>query len=446
MGAQEKRVVVQPVVFRGLVWGSPGKPGGQRRRLESASEVTEFYRSALPEAEVREALIVNGPEEAERLPERLSGAEVLIVHRPELLSVTWAVKALESLDLPVALFGHRNFPGAVLCDIYGYLKAAGRGSVLLALDTSEIERLVRAARARKMLSSSTVLVIGEGFPSWSQVANPTSPETVRERFGAKVETASVEELFERIGEVDRSEAESLAKRWLEEASEVKPEARNAIVEAAMTHLAIERLVEERGADGVAVDCRLMDELSMERYGTFYSPCMSLTVLRARGIHAACEADVCALLSMMALGYLADRPTFMGNIGPVSVEEGWLEIAHCAATTNMDGYDSPPGPLVLLDYHNRGTGVATFSRMREGQTVTFARFDKDLKAVGAGAGRILDSSPGRGCVNRIKVGPLDVRRFLDQCMAGDHHAVVYGDLTEELRLLCGLLGIEPLIAA
>lgn len=209
----------------------------------------------------------------------------------------------------------------------------------------------------------------------------------------------------------------------------------------MTHIALEELVWEHSADGVTVDCRSMDEMSMERHGTFYAPCLSLTLLRAKGIHAACEADVCALLSMMILGYLANKPTFMGNIGAVNPEEGWIDIAHCAATVNMDGYDSPPAPLTLPDYHNRGTGISTFSRMREGQTVTFARLGKDLTALEAGCGKIWDSSPSKGCVNRIRVKVGDVHDFLHHCMLGDHHAVVYGDIIEDLKLLCKLLDLE-----
>lgn len=87
----------------------------------SPGEVTEFYRKALPRAEVKEALLLDSPEEAAKLEARASEVDILLVHRPELLSVTWAVKALEAVEIPIALYGFENHPGAVICDIYGYL-------------------------------------------------------------------------------------------------------------------------------------------------------------------------------------------------------------------------------------------------------------------------------------------------------------------------------------
>lgn len=435
-------VAVLPVIFRGLVWGHPGRPGGGRQRPLDPDSVTQQYRRHLPRAEVRDALVVDSEEEARRLPERLEGVDLLLVVRPELLSVRWAVKALEAAGLPIVLHGAKNRPGAVIADLYGYLRADGHDATL-ALDFPDIARRVRVVEAVKRLRGARVLVVGEGFPSWSQVANPTSPEAVEEVFGVEVVQVDVEFLFEAIHRTDRGAAEALAQRWMREAAEVTPEARNAVVEAAQTHLALAGLVRRHGAAAVTVDCRLMDELSVERHGIFYSPCMSLTVLRGEGVPAACEADVNALLSMMVLGYLADRPTFMGNLSLVDPEEGCIEIAHCAATNRMDGYEAEPTPYTLMDYHHRGTGLASYSRLREGQVVTVARLDKNLRHLSVAVGPIVDSAQGTGCVNRIRVRIGDARGFAERCLAGDHHAVVYGDVTDEVRSLCRTLGLGVL---
>jgi L-fucose isomerase-like protein len=290
-----------------------------------------------------------------------------------------------------------------------------------------------------------MLVIGDGFPSWSQVANPTSPEMVRERLGVETVELGIERLFEEYEKADRAAAERIAREWLEGAREVTEGARQDIVEIGRVHLALEKLLSETDAQAITVDCRLWDEENIERFGRFYSPCMPFTIFRWKGIPAACEADVNALLSMLILGYLADRPTFMGNVGRVGPQEGWVDVAHCAATLNMDGIGATPEPYIMVDYHTRGTGIASHSDMTVGQVVTVARLDKDLQNISAIAGPILECEAGPGCLNRIRVQTSGVLDYMHNCLTGDHQAVVYGDVRPELRLLGRQLGfgvLEP----
>jgi L-fucose isomerase-like protein len=143
---------------------------------------------------------------------------------------------------------------------------------------------------------------------------------------------------------------------------------------------------------------------------------------------------------MMLEYLARRPTFMGNLGYFNRDEGWVAIAHCAATTRMDGYDAEPAPLHLEDYHGRGTGVATYSPMREGQVVTLARLDRDQRHLSLAAGPVVDATRGKGCINQLRVAIGDVQDFAERCVAGDHYAVVYGDVAPQARQLCRELDI------
>ncbi len=431
--------VIQPVVFRGRTWGSPGKPGGAKRPAFEPDSVLSPLRNAIPDVEIRDAMVFDSAEEAARLRERAGDASVLLVLRPELLSVTWAAPALRSAHMPTVLFGWRNSPGAVLCDLYGYLRADGV-DVTLALDFGDIARCVRVVEAQQQLAEATMLVVGEGFPSWSQVANPTTPEQVTDRLGTRIVTRTVEELLTAARAVDQGRAQALVAEWTLAADDVTQAARAGLVEAAQAHIALEAMVREANASAVTVDCRMMDEVSMEEDGSFLSPCMSLTVLRDTGIPAACEADVNVLLSMVILEYLAKRPTFMGNLNQFNRDEGWIAIAHCAATTRMDGYDADPAPLHLEDYHGRGTGVATYSPMREGEIVTIARLDRDQRHLSLASGPIVDASHGKGCINQIRVEIGDVQDFVDRCMAGDHYAVVYGNLVPEARKLCRNLNV------
>ena len=436
-------VTVQPVVFRGLVWGSPGRPGGGRQRpVVSPNELLAPCREALSGADVRDVLVLDGEQELGKLRKAAQQADMVLVLRPELLSVTWAVKGLDAIDVPIVLYGRENSPGAVIADLYGYLRPDG-GDVTLALTAADIASKVNVLAAKKRLAAARALVIGDGFPSWSQVANPTSAAIVKQRLGVEVVQRSIEELWDEYERADAEEAKALAQQWLDGASEVKPEAKADIVEVARVHLAMAKMMAQAQADAVTIDCRMWDEQSMERFGRFYAPCMPLTIFRWEGKPAACEADVNVMLSMMMLSFLADLPTFMGNLATVNPAEGCIEIAHCAATLNMDGIGKQPEPYVLVDYHNRDTGIATYAEMKEGQQVTVARLDKSLDNIAVATGPILEASFGPGCINRIRVRIGDALDYVHNCLTGDHQAVVYGDHLAQVRQLCKALGIGVL---
>jgi L-fucose isomerase-like protein len=400
-------------------------------------------RQGLSNYEVRQPLVYHSAEQAESLATEVADADLIVVGESELLAIPWAAKALLAAAKPIVLYCRDKYLSAPLADLAGCLAADG-ADASMAVDMSDVRTRAKIVAAEKAIRNGVLLVVGDGFPSCSQAANPSSPDVVTERFGTRVVVRTTDDFYAALAETSRTEAEALAQEWIEWAYQVTDGARQTLVEAAQTHLVIERFVEATGATGVAVDCRAIDETSMERFGVFYSPCVSLTVLRDRGIPAACEADVCCALGMMVLGEVAGKPAFMGNLPTVDVEQGWLHIAHCAATTKMDGYEAAPAPLTLEDYHGRKNGVASYAPFREGETVTVARPDKNLRRVSLVAGPIVDADLKRqlpGCINIMRLGVSDPRDYVHRCLMGDHHAVVYGDMRAEVRELAGRLGLE-----
>lgn len=438
---------IQPVFFAGRQWGSPGKPGGQRPAPIDAASHAQTYRRILNGYQVLDPLVYNSAAEAANVSNDAATADALLVGQSELLAIPWAAKALASIDKPVLLYMRDRYISAPLADLAGYLAADG-ADVLVAIDSEDLRTMVRVLAAHKRLREAVILVVGEGFPPCSQAANPHSPELVTDRFGASVVIRTIEQFYEAVGGVSDQDAQAVVADWHQRASNVTAAASKTIVEAAKTSIVVERSAQESGATAVAVDCRALDETSMERYGVFYSPCVGLTILRDAGIPAACEADICCLLAMMMLQEVSGKATFMGNLPLADPAEGWVHIAHCAATTRMDGLDAQPAPLTLEDYHGRENGVATYAPFREGQVVTFGRVDKNLDYLSLAAGPIVDADLQRtrkGCINSMRVAIPDVRAFIHNCLLGDHHAVVYGDVREEMRMLAERIGLTVLEA-
>lgn len=431
-------VKVQPVVFGGVVWTSREKLGlePQPTPRQIADKRSLAYVEQLRNVELLDLCAIEGPDEIGVLIELARQANVVLVVAAELLSVRWAVRALAAVGVPVVFHGEEDRPAAVFCDLYGCLKADGCDAHL-ALDIVELQTTLSAIRAKKRLASTKALLIGDGYPSHSQVANPDSPRIVEDKIGVQIVQRSIDDLRRLFEKADDGEAHAQAQAWLDGAKDVAEEAKCDIVEVAKVYLSMKAMIAEVGADVFTIDCRAWDLWSCEKFHSFYSPCMGMTTLRWEGIPAACEADICAMLSMCALNYVSDLPVFMGNIGRIDRDKNSVQVAgHAAATVNMDGKGDKLEGYRLTDYGGRG-GVASYCSMQGGTDITIARFDKNLNHISIAAGKTL---PTDRCFE-VVVG--DVEDFMHRCLTGDHYAVVYGNHLEQVSLLMKMLGVAVL---
>lgn len=433
------KVRLLPVVFGGIDWRSRAKLGlepGLRPSAEAEQRLS-VYREKLQDIDLLGLCEIGDADDIGKLVESSREADVIVTIASELLVVRRAAMMLSAVSIPAILHGLENHPTAVFCDIYGALRADGHRNVYMALDIDQLQSLLCAVRAKKQLASTTALLIGDGYPSHSQVSNPTSPRVVEEKLGVRIIQRSIEELRKQFDAADECRAKRLAESWLDGAAAVAEEAKKDIVETARVYLAMRALIDETGATAFTVDCRTWDLLMCEEFRSFYSPCMGLTQLRWEGILGACEADICAMLTMCTLSYLSGLPAFLGNLGKVDRETGSIAIGgHAAATVNMDGTSDRLEGYRLTDYGGRG-GVASYCPVAGGKDITIARFDKNLKSISVAAGKTL---PTDRC---FEVDLDDVEDFVYRCVTGDHYVVVCGNHLRELCMLMDMLGVDVL---
>lgn len=432
------QVRIQPVVFGGVDWQSRERLGMELRPtpLERAQRRLPELREAVEGGEWLELCEVNSPDHVGRLVEASRHADLVVALASELLVVKTAARALASVAVPVALIGEESYPGPFFADVYGALKADGVDAYL-ALDAADLASLVRVLRTQRRLAGTRALLIGDGYPSHSQVANPGSPRIVEEALGVEIVQRSIRDLRELWEATDEDRAQEQARAWLEGASEVAEEARRDIVQCAKLYLAMDTMLQEAAANALTVDCRSWDLMSCQEFGTFCSPCMGLTHFRWRGIPAACEADLCALLAMCLLTYVSDLPAFLGNIGRVYRERGSVQIGgHAACTVDMEGTGGELAGYRLTDYGGRG-GVASYCAIEAGRPVTIGRFDKSLRRLSVAIGETVATERG------FEVALGDVEDFMHRCLVGDHYIVVYGHHLEVISRVAERLGIEVL---
>lgn len=431
---------VLPVVFGGVDWNSRAKLGMELRPTptDQGRQRLPVYREQLRGVELLELCVIGEEDAVGKLVEASREADAVVVVASELLVVRRAAMMLSAVSVPVIFHGLEDHPTAVFCDIYGALKADGQKQLYMALNLDQLQSLLAAVRAKKRLANTTALLIGDGYPSHSQVSNPNSPRVIEEKLGVRIVQRSMQDLREHFGAADEGAAKELAQTWLDGAAAVAEPARKDMVEAAKVYLAMKAMVEEVGASAFTIDCRMWDLMTCDEFKSFYSPCMGLTQLRFEGMPATCEADLCAMLSMCTLNHLSGLPAFLGNLGKVNREKGSIGIGgHAAATVNMDGTGGKLEGYRLTDYGGRG-GVASYCRVEGGDDITIARYDKNLKNLSVAAGKTL---PTEQC---FEVALEDVEDFVCRCVTGDHYIVVYGDRLKEACMLMDMLDINVLV--
>ena len=431
---------VLPVVFEGVDWHSRAKLGMELRPtpMDQGRQRMSVYQDRLRGVDLLGLCEIGDSDAVGKLVEPSREADAVVVMASELLVVRRAATMLSAVSVPVILHGMEDQPTAVFCDIYGALRADGHRHVYMALNLQHLQSLLTAVRAKKQLAHTTALLIGDGYPSHSQVSNPTSPRAIEEKLGVRIVQRSMQELREQFGAADEAKAKELAQAWLDGAAVVAEPAKKDIVETAKVYLAMKAMVEEVGANAFTIDCRMWDLMTCDQFNSFYSPCMGLTQLRFDGLPATCEADLCAMLSMCTLNYLSGLPAFLGNLGRVNRNLGSIGIGgHAAATVNMDGTGDKLEGYRLTDYGGRG-GVASYCSVEGGDDITIARYDKNLSNLSVAAGKTL---PTEQC---FEVALDDIEDFVYRCVTGDHYIVASGDHLKAACMLMDMLDINVLV--
>ena len=178
------------------------------------------------------------------------------------------------------------------------------------------------------------------------------------------------------------------------------------------------------------------------YGT--PVCTVLSILNALGIPSACEADTYGALSMAVGTALTGEAAFFGDPVALCEEENSLTFWHCGmASCSLAREDT--GACVGV-HPNRKIGPTMEFGAKAAAEVTILRIGKDRDGsfrLFAAAASSLDK-PRQYLGTSMVVQPkIPVRNLVDQLLADGfepHYAITYGDITEELNLLAGMLQI------
>jgi len=230
------------------------------------------------------------------------------------------------------------------------------------------------------------------------------------------------------------DAKALADHYAKNARKIVEPKKAEILDAAKNYLACRRIMAAEDCEGISIDC-LRNPKIYHR-----PPCMAFSHLLDQGVVAACEADWNAAISMRLTHLLFERPGFMQDPAPNTVNNT-LMGAHCTSATKLDGFRAPyRAPYILRSYHTR-TGVSLQVLWRIGQEVTVMKF-QGAGTILLGTGRVRSNiaQPPAGCCRTAVEIELD-----DVADSGEtkgfHQLFIYGKLERPFRAYCKLAGIK-----
>jgi hypothetical protein len=286
----------------------------------------------------------------------------------------------------------------------------------------------RAWQAVHRLGQARLLQIGETEP-WV-INSCRSPERIREQLGATVIPVEPTTLYEQVQHVAVEAAEERAISWVEGATDLIGVVDRDVAEACKVVLAMEQLLEEHEADGLAMACfAMIQELDT-------TSCLALSMLNeAADAIGACEGDLDAALTLFLLKALGADFIWIAN--PIIYDADYIDLAHCTAPRCACD--------VALDYklmrhHESGRGVAPEVTLPGDEAVSLVRIGNDMRDLVVHHGTTEQRPKMHTCHTQVRVHLPSTDRVLETLM-GTHLVMTYGDLRPELRYVADFAGLR-----
>lgn len=307
-------------------------------------------------------------------------------------------------------------------------------------DYEALETAIRLLRVVPLLKQTRILL----FPPARGTPQACDPTQIRKVLGPEVIAVEQVEFDRILSDVDSTSVEKEAKRWKGGAKKILGPTEEDILKAARVSVALERLMDEYNAHGLAVGtCMGWLERGF--------PCLGFSKLRDKGLPAACEGDMDSLLTMLIYGYAFDKPGFQGN-QTFDISKNTLWTAHCTAPLKMDGPTGPEAPYILRGHSEvGGSGCVPEVKFRIGQVITRAKL-VHLETILISTAEIVEvpEISIHGCRSQLISRVKDAEKMAlnwslainsEDPMTLLHRVVFYGNYLKETYHLATLLGLK-----
>ena len=373
--------------------------------------------------------LLTSQEQASSLKSRLKDIDgILAIHFS--IGINPILKEILSANQPTMVFA-APFSGHEWVG-FGALRSQPAGAkmdCILSSDYRQLAAAIRPFRAIHHLREAKILNLT--MSPFADYAN-----AVKSKFGTEIKPIDLDRVVDAYNKISDSDARSEAERWIKGAAQVVEPPQDDIIKSSKLALAFEKLLDEEEATVMTVDC----------YGTMWDktiklpayPCIGFARLNDMGLGGICESDLPSAMTHIIFQGLVGRPGFISD-PTVDESKKSIILAHCMASTRMDGPRQPAAPYKLRTVMERREGVVPQVEMRLGQKVTQAILS-GTDTLRFFTGEIIETPVAlnfdRGCRTKITVRvDGDVAQLWKNWTAGLHRQTCYGDITRELSSFC-----------
>lgn len=428
---------------------SKSGPGGKTKRLLCLTDAPAAFEKfteqikAVKEVDFLVDAVTVNYQKAQEVIDAVKGkeADVLFLWLPRFtFNFGKLYDAFGDIDMPIVVFAQS--PQTILIDANFAASLRTNGAtVLFAVSQAQALELLKAVAAPRILEGKRAVIYGRPFDSTSAPAHNLNEDYVYKRTGVRLQYRPMDELIQLFKLTDQAGAVKEAERWKKEAVAVVEPSDQTILDACRLYVLLRSIVEKEGLSAVSIDCL---GLLFNQTPPLPYPCLAFSRLRDEGITAACEADVCGMLSSMFLEAVSRKPSFFANVISVDLEKSGALLTHCVSPLKLMGPDAPKLPYRLRDYHGMKRGVVPEVEFPTGIEVLSGAFTKDLKSFVLWPGRIqvgimkdtINPATQAGlrrvnCSNNALLKLKDIDRFL-QNIPGIHNIMIVGTYSNALR--------------
>ncbi len=391
------------------------------------SEIYKYHMELLRDLCYETLPLITRVSDIEKFQERVSEAHVILA-----LACTGGTKRLilhlTKFDKPIIIISHptqnslasaihaltilrkRNYPAMIFHNVSEK-------------NLPDLKKAIRVADAVYSLRNKTVLLLGISR-EWLEEEEYDLSRLER-LLHINLQILDLETLVKEF-QTSKPDEEVLRKFSKFKAKEITEED---IMESSRVYTLVKRLIDKYGAIAYGIRCFPFV------LQTNVTPCLAVSHSIDKGIIAACEADLGALISMMLASAVTHQPVFMGNIE--DIDENNLVIAHCTIATSLTD------DLVLRSHFETGKSVGIAGIIQKNEQVTLIRISNDFLRMLIISGKVIEGTPWSEnfCRTQLRIRTKEPVNHLTEDPVGSHLVIIRGDYREDLVILARLLDLQ-----
>lgn len=302
-------------------------------------------------------------------------------------------------------------------------------------DTVTLAKIIsfcKAASCSEKLKRSRIGLVG--YTSMSIYPGTFDHVFLRVKIGPEVEQLDSYTLIREAESVDINEcADALG--FIKGVAKIRNDVTEEdLMKVSRLIVALKRITSGKNLKSINVKCQY--EFSKEYKMVM---CVPLSVLAEFGIVSSCEGDMLNTVSMVILNYLSGKVVTYGDV--INHEGNVVKLSSCGFVPYSFGEDGKREIRRFLP-HPGFSGVQNSFVLKPGK-VTVMRLveDKCDYHIVYLTGEGLETELRQGYMPALDVKlDGDMGRFI-QNYSGQHYAICYGDLSEEIEDLANILGIR-----